>query len=66
MVTLQDLQGLQRVDKVIVIWNSSMKPPANASWPDMGIPLAVSETFLAVKHVKVKFNPSVKVSLSGK
>lgn len=48
MESIQRLVGLQYLNKVIVVWNSPVKPSLSLRWPDIGVPLHVSCEFLII------------------
>ena len=46
MEAIQRLVGLQYLNKVVVVWNSPEPPSLSLRWPDIGVPIHVSCSFL--------------------
>lgn len=44
MESIQRLVGLQYLNKVIVVWNSPANPSISLRWPDIGVPVHVSNS----------------------
>jgi len=46
MDTIQHLVGLQYLNKVVVVWNDHKPPPLSLKWPNIGVPVHVSEVIM--------------------
>ena len=46
METIKRLVGLQYLNKVVVVWNSPEPPSLSLKWPDIGVPVHVSEIIM--------------------
>lgn len=44
MNSLERLNGLPYLNKVVVVWNSPKPPSEDLLWPDIGLPIVVSDT----------------------
>lgn len=44
MESIQRLVGLQYLNKVVVVWNSPTNPSLSLRWPDIGVPVHVSNS----------------------
>ena len=47
MNSLSRLQGLPYLNKVVVVWNSPRPPLEDLHWPDIGVPIEVTEEILS-------------------
>lgn len=54
MNSLERLNGLPYLNKVVVVWNSPKPPSDDLLWPDIGLPIVVSAT--GEKKLKFMFN----------
>ena len=45
---IKHLVGLQCLNKVVVVWNDHEPPPLSLKWPDIGVPVHVSEIILFI------------------
>lgn len=44
MNSLERLNGLPYLNKVVVVWNSPKLPSEDLLWPDIGVPIMVRKT----------------------
>ncbi|KAM4903068.1 exostosin-like 3 isoform 1-T2 [Sylvia borin] len=56
MNSLERLNGLPYLNKVVVVWNSPKLPSEDLLWPDIGVPIMVSPTPQVVRTEKNSLN----------
>ena len=56
MNSLERLNGLPYLNKVVVVWNSPKPPSDDLLWPDIGLPIVVSAP-------SIGFMPSAQTNL---